>query len=227
MAASLAPSTSTRRPRRLASRRGARPRHQADHRLRGLHGRWRPQAARRKHALPPLGAAVQERDGLSQSNRPGLHGVYRRLLLQAADQQGPACALCGGPDLPVGLSPRRPSGDAAAAGLRAGSQAGLRVPGHLRQGELLPRDPRPRTRARQETDPDAAAASARDGHTPRGDERRALLDAGRRGRPRGPALRPDREDAQRQEPHAVRDPGVLSQEPRRDGGAVRWRPRPP
>ena len=78
---------------------------QADHRLRGLRRRrlaLRQEAGARRRSeaarQQPPDAARDEREGLPQPDPPGLAGLPRRLLLQAAHRPGAAARAQRGPD---------------------------------------------------------------------------------------------------------------------------------
>ena len=125
-----------------------------------------------------------------------------------------------GPDRHHRLPVRRDPDLAADRQLREGAGQRGRVPGHLRQGELLPGADGPRPRHRDQGPRRAAAAgqgpAAADGRH----QRPALHRRRRRRRARGAAVRAVRQDDGRPEPVQVRRPRLLPQVARRDARAV-------
>jgi len=112
-------------------------------------------------------------------------------------------------------------GPAAPAGpVRRRLPGGQRLPGHLRQGELLLRADGPRHRDREAGPAAAVRAEEEAGPAGPGHQRPALHLRRRRQVARGAALRADRQDAGRSEPVQVRRAGLLPQVARRDAPPV-------
>ena len=114
------------------------------------------------------------------------------------------------------LPVRRSADPAAARPVGRGAQVRRRVPGHLRQGELLPRadGPRPRHRDPGARRPDRDRQEA---EHPAGRHQRLALQQGKRLRVARPAaVHPDRQDPGRRRPLQVRRLRLLHQVARRD-----------
>ena len=99
--------------------------------------RWRRRCLRRRR-LHPHDSALGEHAGHAQPVPVGLPRLARGLLLQAAGRPGTAGRVRQGADRHHRLPVRRGPDLAADRQLRQGGGLGCRIPGHLRQGELLP-----------------------------------------------------------------------------------------
>ena len=95
-----------------------------------------------------------------------------------------------------------------------------RLPGHLRQGELLRRADGPRAVHREEDPPAAAGDRQGPRHPAAGHQRPALHAPGGRRRARRPAVHPDRLAAERDQPLQVQRRRLLPEERRGDARAV-------
>ena len=156
-----------------------------------------PEAGRRVrfrwlHAQDDLGG---ERDGSAQP-LPALLGRVRRGLADevAADGQGDHRQVVGGAHRLHRLPLRRAPDPAAARPVRRGAQGRLRVPGHLRQGQVLPGADGPRHRDRAPRPRRSAGDRQEAGHPAAGHQRLALhvRERGRRRTTRCCASRPAR-----------------------------------
>ena len=129
------------------------------------------------------------------SSRSSLEGFFykpradRELLAEYAPR----------PDRDNGMPVRRDPDVAAHRRLREGARERRRVPGHLRQGQLLRRADGPRPRHREEGPDGAAAAGQGPRHAGHRDQRPALHPPRGRRRARGAAVRPVRQDHGRPE----------------------------
>ncbi len=149
------------RPRRTASSRSSawrptsRPTSRA-RRRRPCSGTRAAKDARRRgpRRLHAHDAAVGDDRGHAQPVPHRLLREPRGAIPQASRRPRPAAALRQGAHRDDGLPVRRDPDLAAHRQLRQGARVGRRVPGHLRQGELLPRADGPRSR-------DRGAASAK------------------------------------------------------------------
>ncbi len=223
---------------------GHRARHQADHRHRGVHHPGHPSHATRpgcagatriqqsddvggSGAYTHMTMLAAEQRGHAQPVPAVFEGVDRGLLLQAADGPRAARAVLQGHHRDHRLRRRRGADAPAARSVRRGTQGGRRVPGHLRQGELLRRDRRPRHRHRAAHDrrPAQARQGARDAV---GRDQRPPLRARRRRAVAGSAaLRRHRLDDGRPESLQARRRGVLpASPPPRCAGSSATTPRP-
>ena len=149
---------------------------------------------------------------------PALLGRVRRGLAAevAAYGQGDHLPVVRGADRLHRLPLRRAADPAAPRPVRRGPEGGRRVPGHLRQGPVLPGadGPRHRHRAPGPRRPPGDRQEAR--HPAAGDERLALHVRARVGRARRPAVHPDRQEPLRPGPLPLRRHRLLPEVHGRD-----------
>ena len=209
---------------------------QPGHRHGGVHGRRVPARAAgpagqgRRHrrrrrgrpeALLPPDPAGGVDAGLPEPAQAVVRGVPRGLLLQAPGGLGAARTAPRRLDRHDRLPRRRRPPGAAGRKRGRGRAAGRPTPGHLRARQPLRRDPGPRDR-RPAADQPPADRDRPPARCPvAGHQRQPLHPPRGRGRPRRPALRPDRGHLERHQPVPVRGDRALPEVGGRDAAPLR------